>query len=149
MITLIEVQASNSRITSTLSSPLVAIFVGGTNGVGETTLKQFVKYAPPSSRVYNIGRSQESADRIGNECQDLNGRVKYEFIKADTSLLGNIDQVCRKVKSKERSINLLFLTMGTLDFQTGILFSLLKLLFVLIPPVLSLFMFFPPHSTVI
>lgn len=124
MVTLTEVQASNSCIALTLSSPLVAIFVGGTNGVGETTLKQFVKHAPPNSRVYNIGRSQEAADRVGNQCQDLNGRVNYEFIKADTSLLENVDLICRTIKSKEKTINLLFLTMGTLDFKTGISFYL-------------------------
>jgi len=140
MVILTEVQASNSRIASTLSSPLVAIFVGGTNGVGETTLKQFVKYAPPNSRVYNIGRSQESADRIGDECQDLNERVRYEFIKADTSLLKNVDQICREIKSKEKSINLLFLTMGTLDFKTGILFQICFMVspFILIHLIVSL-----------
>jgi len=117
MVHLEAVQASNRRMVSILGPGLVAVFVGGTSGIGETTLKQFAKHAS-RPRVYLIGRSQEAGNRIKAECKALNSEGEYIFIKKDTSLLRNVDQICEEIKSKEKCINLLFLTMGTL--QTGI-----------------------------
>ena len=44
--------------------------------------------------VYFIGRLQEAGDRIIAECKALNAKGKYTFIKADTSLIKNVDDVC-------------------------------------------------------
>lgn len=118
MVPLPDVQSSNSRIASALPPGLVAVFVGATSGIGETTLKQWAKHAR-QPRVYFIGRSQEAADRITAECKALNSDGEYTFIKADTSLLRNVDDVCRDIKVKEKSINLLFLSTGTLVQHTS------------------------------
>lgn len=118
MVSLEDVQASNSRITSTLPAGLVAIFVGGTSGIGETSLKQFVKHAR-KPRVYFIGRSQDAADRIAAECGMLNAEAELVFIKADTSLIRTVDEVCEGIKMKEQAVNLLFLTTGTARFFTS------------------------------
>jgi NADP-dependent 3-hydroxy acid dehydrogenase YdfG len=117
MVLLKDVQASNSRIASSLVPGLVAVFVGATSGIGETTLKQFAKHAV-KPRVYFVGRSQEAGDRIQAECKKINSEGEYIFIKKETSLIKNVDAVCEDIKSREKSINLLFLTIGTL--QTGI-----------------------------
>ncbi|THW12912.1 hypothetical protein D6D25_07358 [Aureobasidium pullulans] len=116
MVALETIRASNSRIASTLPSGLVAIFVGATNGVGEATVRQFAKYAS-APRVYLIGRSQDAGTRIVNECRALNAKGEFTFISKDTSLMRNVDEICETIKQKEKSVNLLFLTIGTL--QTG------------------------------
>ncbi|KAG2162853.1 hypothetical protein VTO58DRAFT_110288 [Aureobasidium pullulans] len=116
MVALETIRASNSRIASTLPSGLVAIFVGATNGVGEATVRQFAKYAS-APRVYLIGRSQDAGTRIVNECRALNAKGEFNFISKDTSLMRNVDEICETIKQKEKSVNLLFLTIGTL--QTG------------------------------
>ena len=113
MVSLTDVQSSNSRIASSLPPGLVAVFVGATSGIGETSLKQFAKYTT-RPRVYFVGRSQEAGDRIKGECQALNPEGEYIFIKADTSLIRNVDSVCKDIKSKEKAVNLLFLSTGTL-----------------------------------
>jgi NAD(P)-dependent dehydrogenase (short-subunit alcohol dehydrogenase family) len=118
MVALPEVQSSNSRIASALPLGLVAVFVGGTNGIGETTLKQFAKHAR-KPRVYFIGRSQEAGDRIAAECKALNSDGEYIFVKADTSLIRNVDDICRDIKAKEKSVNLLFLSTGSLIVGTS------------------------------
>jgi NAD(P)-dependent dehydrogenase (short-subunit alcohol dehydrogenase family) len=122
MVALPEVQSSNSRIASALPPGLVAVFVGGTNGIGETTLKQFAKHAR-KPRVYFIGRSQEAGDRIAAECKALNSDGEYIFVKADTSLIRNVDDVCRDIKAKEKSVNLLFLSTGSLIVGTSMSFQ--------------------------
>lgn len=113
MITLPEVIACNERIATTLPHGLVAVFVGGTSGVGEYTVKTLAKYAL-NPRAYIVGRSQEAADRIIKECKQLNPGGKFEFIKADVSLLKNVDDVCNQIKSKETAINMLVETQGSM-----------------------------------
>lgn len=41
------------------------------------------------------------------------------FIKADCSLIRVVDDICRDIKSKEKAVNILFLTMGTFVAHTG------------------------------
>lgn len=118
MVSYSQVKASNANITSHLPAGLVTVFVGGTNGIGEYTLKQFAQYTK-SPRVYFIGRSQEAGSRIATECKRLNPGGTFTFIKADASLIRNVDDVCKDIKAKEPVINLLFLSIGTLDFYTG------------------------------
>ncbi|KIW21422.1 hypothetical protein PV08_02002 [Exophiala spinifera] len=116
MVNYKTVQESNHRIATTFPPGLVAVFVGATNGIGMYTLRQFAQYAR-KPRVYFIGRSQEAGNRIANECQAVNPEGSFTFIQADTSLLANVDEICQRIQSTEKVINLLFLTQGTLDFK--------------------------------
>ncbi|KAK5134188.1 hypothetical protein LTR08_006848 [Meristemomyces frigidus] len=108
------VQSSNSLIPSTLPPHLVAVFVGATSDIGEYTLKAFAKHTK-QPRVYFIGRSQESADRITKECLALNPEGEFIFIKSDISLIKNVDVVCQEIKARENVIDLLVLSQGTLS----------------------------------
>ncbi|EHK47852.1 hypothetical protein TRIATDRAFT_90330 [Trichoderma atroviride IMI 206040] len=110
------ISTSNSKIASAFPSGLTAVFVGGTSGVGEYTLKALSKYVP-RSKFYIIGRSKESADRIIRECTEQNHECCFEFINADISQLQRVDNVSRQIVAKENSINLLFQTQGTMAFK--------------------------------
>ena len=111
MVTLSQVQSSNLRISSALPPKLVAIFVGATSGIGETTLKQFAKHSL-QPRAYFVGRSQDAGDRITAECKALNPEGEYIFVKADVSLIRVVDEVCEEIKAKEKAVNILFLSAG-------------------------------------
>lgn len=117
-LSLPEVVASNKRIASTFPNGLVAVFVGGTSGVGEYTVQTLAKYLP-NTRVYIIGRNQEAADRIIKECQKVSSGGQFEFIPADVSSLKSVDDVCRQLKAKETAINLLFMTQGSMAFKSS------------------------------
>jgi NADP-dependent 3-hydroxy acid dehydrogenase YdfG len=97
---------------------MVVVFAGGTSGIGETTMRQFAKHAV-QPRIYFVGRSEKAAARLTAELTTLNPAGKYRFIKADLSLLQNVDDVCREIKTEESRINLLFLTTGTLITGRG------------------------------
>ena len=71
----------------------------------------------PISPIYFVGRSQESADSISGELKALNSEGEYNFIKADVSLIHNVDKVCQDIKDKEGSINLLFLSPGAMHLH--------------------------------
>lgn len=124
MVTLSTVQSSNSLISSILPPNLVAVFVGATNGIGETTLKQFAKHAR-QPRAYLVGRSQDAGARIVEECKALNPEGEYMFIKADVSLIRVVDRVCEEIKEKEKWINILFLSAGVASMDRSGMYSIL------------------------
>ncbi|KAH7161247.1 hypothetical protein EDB81DRAFT_337854 [Dactylonectria macrodidyma] len=115
MVAFPTVQKANLLARSTLPSGLVAVFAGATAGIGEMALKAFTKYTI-QPKIYFIGRSQEAGDRISQELKVLNPKGTYLFVKADMSLLKNVDEVCKDIKSKENAINILFMSQGTLRF---------------------------------
>ncbi|KAF2476698.1 uncharacterized protein BDR25DRAFT_300590 [Lindgomyces ingoldianus] len=113
MVFLDLVKSSNTK----LPSHLVAVFVGGTSGIGEYALKAFAKHCK-HPRAYFIGRSQKAADRISSELKTLNPDGEYIFMRMDTGLLKNVDKACQELKAKEKVINILFITTGTLSSGT-------------------------------
>ncbi|KLO85987.1 uncharacterized protein LW93_14610 [Fusarium fujikuroi] len=118
MVSLSQAQQTNASAASKLPAGLVAVFAGATAGIGETALKAFAKYTT-QPKIYYIGRSQEAGDRLQIELKELNPEGEYVFIKKDMSLLKNVDEVCRDIKSKETVLNVLFLSQGTLRIGVG------------------------------
>ncbi|KAI0810322.1 hypothetical protein GGR55DRAFT_646162 [Xylaria sp. FL0064] len=117
MVTLEAIRESNSRIATSLPSRLVAVFVGATSGIGETTLRNFVQQTRQPC-IYFLGRRETEGSRIRTELEKINPEGEYHFLKYDVSLLKNVDEACRQIRGRESAINLLFLTSGTL--VTGI-----------------------------
>lgn len=121
MVALSEAIASNERIAPTFPQGLVAVFVGGTSGVGDYTVKAFAKYAR-GSRAYIVGRSEPNATRIMAECRALGPSNTVEFIQGDISLLNTVDDICRRIRAKETAINILFQTQGSMAFSASMSF---------------------------
>ncbi len=111
MVSLQTILTSNAQIASTLPPGLVAIFIGGTSGIGEATIKKFAQYTT-QPRAYIIGRSEAAAERIIAACRTINPGGAYEFIKADVSLIKIVDEVCEEIQKREKVINVLFLSCG-------------------------------------
>lgn len=110
MVSLQTVRANNSALKD-LGPGLVAVFVGGTSGIGETSAREFVRNTT-QPRVYLVGRSPEQASRIIQEFVKLNPEGKVSFVKSDLSLLRNVDVACKEIQAKEDKVNLLFMTPG-------------------------------------
>lgn len=118
MVKLSDVIESNGRIASELPPGLVAVFPGGTSGIGEYSVLALAKHAR-RPKIYLVGRSQSAADRIIAECKRLNPEGQYFFLATDASLIKNVDDVCRQLRGKEKAINLLFLSIGSLNMKPG------------------------------
>ncbi|KAJ9311065.1 hypothetical protein DTO271D3_8654 [Paecilomyces variotii] len=113
MVTLQNVRANNASLKE-LGPGLVAVFVGGTSGIGESTAREFVRHTL-SPRVYLVGRNETHASRIIEELRSLNPDGKVSFIKSDVSLLRNVDEACEDIKKREDKVNLLFMSCGFLS----------------------------------
>ena len=115
MVNIKDVRTSNASFKESKES-LVAVFVGGTSGIGKGTLRQFAKhaYAP---KVYVVGRSKSSAQPLLDELSTSNPQGNFIFLETEISLMKNVDKVCEEIKSKEKSLDLLFMTPGYLSFE--------------------------------
>jgi NAD(P)-dependent dehydrogenase (short-subunit alcohol dehydrogenase family) len=119
MVNLSDVRKSNSALET--SSSLVAIFAGGTSGIGEATVKALAANAK-DPKVYIIGRNETRASRIIEECVQSCPGGSFTFVKADLSLLRNVDMVCEEIKKAETGrLDLLFMSHGyiTLEGRKG------------------------------
>jgi len=64
-----------------------------------------------------LSRNGTAASTIMEQAKKLNPESEVVFIKADTSLIKNVDAVCKDIQSKEDKINFLFITTGYLTFD--------------------------------
>ena len=62
-------------------------------------------------------RSQDKADKLCKELEDLNPGSQAIFIKKDISILKNVDEVCEELQRREKKINILFLSAGYMSLS--------------------------------
>jgi NAD(P)-dependent dehydrogenase (short-subunit alcohol dehydrogenase family) len=107
MVNLDTVHAINRDLVQT--QPLVAVFTGGTGGIGSLTLKAFARTAAKHNacglRVYIIGRNASAAEKLMVECRSIYPEGQYHFIKVDDlSLIGDVDKACKElIEAEERN----------------------------------------------
>ena len=109
MVSLKTVQASNAGIRALPN--ITALFVGGTSGIGQSTLRQLACHAD-SPTAYIVGRNEARASPFLSELRQLSPEGRFYFIEADVSLLRNVDAVCRQILQQQKHLNFLFMTPG-------------------------------------
>lgn len=116
MVSYNEIKVSNALITE-LTVPRIAVFVGGTSGIGKSTIKALVATGI-SIRIYLIGRksSSERTQTLIQELQALNSKAEIIWTEGEVSLLADAKRVCGVIAKKESRLDLLFLTTGYAPF---------------------------------
>jgi NAD(P)-dependent dehydrogenase (short-subunit alcohol dehydrogenase family) len=116
MVSYKEIQASNALINDA-TAPRVAVFVGGTSGIGNLTVKALVATGE-SMRIYLVGRksSEERMLAFIQELHAINPKAKVIWTEGEIALLAETKRVCEAIKSKESRVDLLFLTAGYAPF---------------------------------
>ncbi|KAJ5637885.1 hypothetical protein N7490_007764 [Penicillium lividum] len=110
MVTLEAIQKNNSSLKD-YGPNLVAVFVGGTSGIGEATARAFVRDTQ-SSRIYLVGRNETQASKIIEELRQINPDGQISFVKCEAARLHSVDEACKSIQEKEEKVNLLFMTAG-------------------------------------
>ncbi|KAJ5390381.1 short-chain dehydrogenase/reductase [Penicillium cataractarum] len=111
MASIAAVLDNNSAITRRYGPGLVAVFVGGTSGIGESTARAFIRNTD-ASHAYLVGRDQARAAEIIRELQQMKPDAQITFIKSDVSLLREVDDACSLIQRNEDKVNILFLSPG-------------------------------------
>jgi Glu-tRNA(Gln) amidotransferase subunit E-like FAD-binding protein len=80
MVSLDAIISSNQHIASKIPPDIVAVFVGRTSRIGETLMKQLVKYAVVRTQIYFVGQSLNAGRRLTTELEAINPGGIYHFI---------------------------------------------------------------------
>ena len=115
MVVLEAVRASNRSLRTALPD-ITALFVGGTSGIGRSTLRQLA-LTVDKPNAYVIGRSESNAGPWLTELRQINSKGKFNFIEADVSRIRNVDQACKEIMQKEKKLNLIFMTAGGISLS--------------------------------
>jgi NAD(P)-dependent dehydrogenase (short-subunit alcohol dehydrogenase family) len=99
------VRAYNAELVK--NHHITAVFVGGTSGIGEYTMRALASTVGTSGRglrAYIVGRNQKAADTIIADCRKVCPTGDFRFVKAkDLSLIQDVDRVCQDITSMEEA----------------------------------------------
>ncbi|MCJ1472917.1 hypothetical protein MMC13_001566 [Lambiella insularis] len=118
MVSFQEIKGSNALINDA-TAPSVAVFVGGTSGIGKFTIKALVATGV-GVKIYLVGRksSKEPMNAFIQELSAINPKAELIWTEGEASLLAETKRICEVIKSKESRVDLLFLTAGYAPFGT-------------------------------
>ncbi|KAJ3488288.1 hypothetical protein NLI96_g2949 [Meripilus lineatus] len=110
-----EVQKNNTSLN--LSFVPIAIFAGGTSGIGRATAEAFAHSIQGNAHIILLGRNKTAAANILSNLPkpSLPGAV-HEFVECDLSLMKNVEEVTNNLRSRLPRLNYLVLSSGTLNF---------------------------------
>jgi NADP-dependent 3-hydroxy acid dehydrogenase YdfG len=114
MVNIKDVRVSNAAFKASKPS-VVAVFVGATSGIGLATAKHLAD-ASVDPTLYILGRSKLSATPLLNDLAQINPQATINFIETEISLIKNVDKACEEIVSKEKKVDLLFLSPGGVTF---------------------------------
>lgn len=94
----------------------VAIFVGGTSGVGKCMSQAFAALTKGRAHIIIVGRNRAAAESIiatfPKPTGPDNEGWKHEFISCDVSLMKNIHETCAALRTQLKKVNFLVHSAG-------------------------------------
>jgi len=114
MVSLSTARAANAAFQAPYRP--VALFVGGTSGVGQGTAEAFARATKGNAHIMLCGRNKEGAERIIASFPKTSDSL-YEFIECDVSLMKNVAATASSVKARVETLNYLVLSTGILTMQ--------------------------------
>ncbi len=96
----------------------VAVFVGGTSGIGRATAEAFARYTKGNAHIVIVGRNKSAADEvIASFPKPTEPAAKHEFVHCDVFLMRNIQATTAALRERLPKINFLVLSPGLLKFR--------------------------------
>ncbi|TFK61961.1 hypothetical protein BDN72DRAFT_903632 [Pluteus cervinus] len=103
-------QARESNATFKPSYLPVAVFVGGTSGIGRAMVEAFAQYTKGNAHIIIVGRNQAAAEAIiaklpkptsdDDDEEEEEEEWKHEFIPCDINLMKNIYEFTADLKKR-------------------------------------------------
>ena len=110
--------AANLGIGSSLPYRPVAIFVGGTSGVGAGMAQAFARHRNGDAHIILVGRNRTAAEEIIASLPKSEGKEsKYEFVECDVSLMRNVRKTTAELSQRLPKVNFLVLSPGIMTMQ--------------------------------
>lgn len=100
----------------------VALFVGGTAGIGEGMARAFAQHARGDADVFIAGRNRAAGEAILASMPTVAPKdgvpaPRREFVECDATLMRNVRSAAAEIKAKTDRVNYMVITSGMLGFQ--------------------------------
>jgi NAD(P)-dependent dehydrogenase (short-subunit alcohol dehydrogenase family) len=116
MPSLAVLRASNAAFSPSYTP--VAIFVGGTAGIGQGIAEAFARHTKGNAHLIIIGRNRAAADSILSHfpkptaSSESSANVTHEFVQCDVTLMKNVHAATKEILTRVPKVNFLVMTMG-------------------------------------
>ncbi|KAJ7864197.1 NAD(P)-binding protein [Mycena leptocephala] len=111
MPSLLTVQASNAAFSPSYIP--VAIFVGGTSGIGQGMAEAFARHTKGNAHIILVGRNRAAAQSILATFPKPGPGTTHEFVECDITLMSNV----HRLRARIPKINFLVLTTGVMTMD--------------------------------
>ncbi|KII87968.1 hypothetical protein PLICRDRAFT_176717 [Plicaturopsis crispa FD-325 SS-3] len=98
----------------TFPSRPIALFIGGTSGIGQGTVEAFARSTKGNAHIIVCGRSRAAADSIIASFPKPANGATHEFVQCDVSLMRNVHATTESLLARLPKLNYLFISTGIL-----------------------------------
>ncbi|KAJ6462427.1 hypothetical protein C8R45DRAFT_878596 [Mycena sanguinolenta] len=96
----------------------VAIFVGGTSGIGQGMAEAFARHTKGNAHIVLIGRNRAAAESIIQTFpKPTVPGVTHEFVECDVTLMKNVHRVAGELRARIPKVNFLVLSPGVMTMN--------------------------------
>ncbi|KAF8063237.1 hypothetical protein FPV67DRAFT_1672267 [Lyophyllum atratum] len=115
MPTLTAVRTANAAFKPSYTP--VALFIGGTSGIGQGLAEAFAQHTKGNAHIVLIGRNRAAAEAIIAQFPKPTDGAKYthEFVQCDATLMKNVESVTRELLTRIPKINFLVMSPGIMS----------------------------------
>ncbi|TFK18835.1 NAD(P)-binding protein [Coprinopsis marcescibilis] len=120
MPSLKEIRIANAEAAKKIKgSPPVAVFVGGTSGIGQGMAEAFGRWTNGEAHIVIVGRNQQAADSILAQLPRPSSSSSpttwtHEFVQCDATLMKNVHKASKEILQRHPKINFLVMSPGVL-----------------------------------
>lgn len=98
----------------------IAVFVGGTSGVGQATAETLAKITHGNAHIFIIGRNRTAAEAtlslFPKPASGISDSM-HEFIECDVTMMKNVERTTQLLLARIPRLNFLVLSTGILSFE--------------------------------
>ena len=116
MPSIVQVRAVNA--SQEFAYTPVALFAGGTSGIGQAMAEEFARITKGNAHIIILGRNRVAAESIISQFpKPTSSDAIHEFVECDASLMKNVEKVTKSLPSRLPRLNCLVLSTGAFDFK--------------------------------
>ncbi|KAF5329449.1 hypothetical protein D9619_009165 [Psilocybe cf. subviscida] len=122
-MSLSTIRASNAKFVHSFANRPVAVFVGGTAGVGAAMATSFLEHTNGNSDIVIVGRNRAAAEGVfasapaHQSSASSSVGAQRDFVECDITLMKNVEAATKVIKEKYPKINYLVMSPGVMTLS--------------------------------